>query len=109
MPQADLYFSSDHAIDAAALARIEQVIHDFDDSAGACKGRAHPVALTHHSHILLRLSMLPKAHRDAAYARDLRARLTEALRPCASGSCTLSVQIRFDLTHYTSVMLEPKA
>lgn len=105
MPQADLYHTADQTPDADALATIEKVIHDFDDSAGDCKGRLHPVETYHHSHMLLRLSMLAKPHRDVAYAEELGQHLVEALKPYGSAPVTISVQIRFDLEHYSAVSL----
>lgn len=101
MPQADLHYTADLTPDACAvLSRIEEVIHAFDDHAGTCKGRAQRVEDFHHSHMLLRLSMLPKDHRDATYAAELSERLVDLLAKSARGSFVANVQIRFDLEHY---------
>jgi len=107
MPQADLYFTTDQTVPATeALAAIERIIAAFDSGAGQCKGRAHPVADHHHSHVLLRLSMLPKAHRDDAYAAELGRQLGEVLRPFVKAPCAMAVNIAFDLKNYTVVKVE---
>ena len=59
MPQADLYYSQDLALDAPALLRdFETIINDHDPSYRACIGRAFPVAETHHRHVLLQVALL---------------------------------------------------
>ncbi|MFC7378902.1 hypothetical protein [Brevundimonas sp. GCM10030266] len=104
MPQADLYYSADQTLaPVETLQAIQTVIGDFDTASGVCKGRAHRVADFLHSHVFLSLSMLPKPHRDEAFARELGARLAEALKGVAGADCTINVQIRFDLIHYTTV------
>lgn len=106
MPQADLHYTADQSLNAPALlAEIERIIHANDDTSGYCKGRGHRIEAFHHSHLLLRLSMLPKPHRDADYARDLGAKLATALQTQATAPCAVNVQIRFDLEHYTAAPL----
>ncbi|CTQ55810.1 hypothetical protein LP7551_04357 [Roseibium album] len=107
MPQADLYFTSDQTLDAAGLlSNIEETIRKFDDTSGLCKGRAHRAMDYHHSHILLRLSMLPKDHRDDAFANELGQKLAGLLQSAAKVPCAINVQVRFDLVHYTAVRVE---
>lgn len=107
MPQADLFYSSDQSLDAAdLLSTIEAEIARFDESSGLCKGRAYKVADYHHSHILLRLSMLPKSHRDDAFAKELSEKLVAVLQRSATAPCSVNVQVRFDLVHYTGVLFE---
>lgn len=48
--------------------------------------------------------MLPKDHRDAAFAEELGKRLAEFLQPLAKADCAINMHIRFDLTHYTSLI-----
>lgn len=105
MPQADLFLTADQADVPAAevLAEIERIIRAFDDSAGECKGRAHRVAESHHAHLLLRLALLAKPHRDAAYTEELGQRLAKALAAHATSPCAVNVQITFDLDHYTAL------
>lgn len=104
MPHADLYFSADQTLPAKELLeQIEKTIHDFDPTSGACKGRAHPIAEFNHSHIYLRLAMLPKEHRDSAFAKELGQRLSQVLAPQAKAPCGVNVNIVFELVNYTSV------
>ncbi|MCI5039931.1 MAG: hypothetical protein MRY81_09625 [Donghicola eburneus] len=104
MPHADLYYSADQTLPAKeVLQKIEDAIHDHDPSSGACKGRAHRIAEFNHSHIYLRLAMLPKEHRDAVFAQELAKKLSDALTSYAQSPCGINVNIRFELEHYTSV------
>ena len=85
MPQADLSYSADLNLDAAEiLAKIEAVILDHDSGAGACKGRASRSDVFHHTHLLLRVAILRKPHRDetfrSALVHDL-AKLVDAYLP----------------------------
>jgi len=106
MPQADLSYSATLDLDAAAmLAAIEAVIRQHDDSAGQCKGRAHPLAQTHHTHALLRVRMLRKPHRDDAFMQGLLAALQTALREVVPAPCILGIELGFLEPHYTSVTL----
>lgn len=102
MPQADLYFTKTQSLSTDVLAEVERIIAAHDSGAGLCKGRLHPVD-THHDHVLLRLSMLPKPHRDDAYAADLGKKLAEAIRQHVTAPSALAVSISFDLKHYTTV------
>ena len=104
MPHADLFYTSDQPVKAAPLlAEIEALLLGYDSGAGQCKGRGHRVEEFHHSHMHLRLSMLPKAHRNADWARELGERLAQTLRPHARAETTVTVNITFDLLHYTAL------
>lgn len=107
MPQADLSYSSQIALDpAAVLATIEAVISAQDSGAGACKGRAHPLETTHHTHVLLRLRMLDKPHRDDAFMQTLLVALQTALRPLVPAPCILGIELGFLQRHYASLTLD---
>ncbi|MDH2325301.1 hypothetical protein QCN27_00315 [Cereibacter sp. SYSU M97828] len=105
MPQADLFFTKDRHVPQSVLAEIEATIAAHDTAAGVCKGRLHPVD-GHHSHVFLRLSLLPKPHRDDAYAAELGKKLAEVIRPHVAAPSALAVNISFDLVHYTAVKVE---
>lgn len=106
MPQADLSYSSNIKFDVpAVLAKIEEVIGAHDASSGACKGRAHALDITHHDHVLLRLRMLEKPHRDDAFMSALLAALQEAMRTMISAPCIVGVEIGFLERHYASQTL----
>lgn len=103
MPQADLSYSTHLKFDApAVLAKIEAVIAAHDPSSGACKGRAHALAITHHDHVLLRLRMLEKTHRDETFMQELLTALQEALREMIPVPCIIGVEIGFLERHYAS-------
>ncbi|WP_298858419.1 hypothetical protein [uncultured Sulfitobacter sp.] len=103
MPQADLSYSTTVKFDVpAVLAKIEEVIGTHDTSSGACKGRAHALDITHHDHVLLRLRMLDKPHRDVAFMQGLLTALQEALREMISAPCIIGVEIGFLERHYAS-------
>lgn len=106
MPQADLSFSSEISFDASAvLVKIEEVIAAHDATSGACKGRAHALDVTHHTHVLLRLRMLKKPHRDDAFMQTLLATLQTALRPMIPAPCILGIELGFLEHHYASLTL----
>ncbi|MEH6645153.1 hypothetical protein [Sulfitobacter sp.] len=107
MPQADLSFSAHIALDPTViLAKIEGVIGAYDSNAGDCKGRAFALEKTHHAHILLRLRMLRKPHRDDAFMQGLLAALQTELRSHIPPPCILGVELGFLETHYSSLTLE---
>ena len=107
MPQADLSYSAQIALDPAIiLAKIEEVISAYDGNAGDCKGRAFAVENTHHSHILLRLRMLRKPHRDDTFMQGLLAALQTELRSHIPSPCILGIELGFLETHYSSLTLE---
>lgn len=96
MPHAELKFSSDIALDAPSiLRRIEAVVLQHDPGAGACKGRAYPAALFHHTHVIVEISMLPKDHRDPAFVDALMADLSVAIRAMIPVPCYFSLNIVF--------------
>ncbi|MBU2992759.1 hypothetical protein Q4555_03865 [Octadecabacter sp. 1_MG-2023] len=96
MPQADLKYSVDMKIDAAALlAAIETEISDFDSGAGDCKGRAYPAAEFNHTHVFLTVRVLDKPHRDAAFMQALLEKLTSVVDQHIEQSCSRSVELAF--------------
>ncbi len=106
MPQADLSYSAQLPIDPAALlSKIEDVIAAHDTTSGDCKGRAHALETTHHAHILLRLRMLNKPHRDDAFMQTLLSTLQTELRALIPAPCILGVELGFLEPHYASLTL----
>ncbi len=102
MPQADMYYSAELALDARAiLAQVEAVIAAHDDTSGACKGRAHRITDSHHTHVLLRLKMLNKPHRDDAFMQALLEKLQAALAPQIPPAI-LGIELEFLSRHYAS-------
>lgn len=110
MPQADLYVTADHTGELLpVLSAIEAVIRKADANAGDCKARVHHVQTYLHSHILLRLSMLPKAHRDTAFAERLGRDLIAILEPAGRPGSAINVLVTFDLVHYTALKITSRA
>ncbi|KIN74018.1 hypothetical protein [Sulfitobacter guttiformis] len=106
MPQADLSYSAKIALDPAKILRtVEEVVSAHDAKAGACKGRAHPLEITHHDHVLLRLRMLNKPHRDDAFMTALVAALQTALRDMVPAPSILGIEIGFLEQHYASLTI----
>lgn len=106
MPQAELTYSAHLKLDAAALlASAETTIHKADASAGLCKGRALPIAVTHHDHVLLRIRVLEKPHRDAAFMHALLEDLHTTLQPLISSPCELSIELGFQSPYGSSATL----
>ncbi|MCX7566707.1 hypothetical protein OS189_10175 [Sulfitobacter sp. F26169L] len=103
MPQADLSYSSEIQLDPRTiLATIESVIASHDDTAGACKGRAHPLAQTHHKHVLLRVRLLDKPHRDEAFMQRLTDALGNAITPLIPPPAVLGIELGFLERNYAS-------
>jgi len=103
MPQANLSYSAHIKLDAPAiLARAEAVIKAADAGAGSCKGRAYPLAQTHHDHVFLHIRVLDKPHRDAAFMKALLADLHGALDPLIAGPCTFSIELGFQSPYGSS-------
>lgn len=108
MPHAELKYSSDLTLNAPALLRgIEQVIQRHDAGSGECKGRAYPTDIYHHSHCLLHVSMLTKAHRDNTFTQalleDLKAEMKKHLRQ----KCFLSLGIAYSDDNYITTDHQP--
>ena len=107
MPQADLSYSATIKLDpTTVLAAIETVVSAHDSSAGACKGRAYTLAHTHHDHVLLRLRLLDKPHRDKMFMQALNKALQTALRPLMPTPCILGIELGFLEPNYTSLTLD---
>lgn len=103
MPHAEIKFSADIKLDAAAiLARIEQVIQHHDAGSGECKGRAYPAAVFHHSHVLVDISMLPKDHRDQAFVDALMFDLEQAITAMIPVPCFFSLNVGFSGVGYVT-------
>ncbi len=103
MPHAELKYSSDLDIDAKSiLAEIEAVILDHDSGAGACKGRAYPVAQFHHSHIAITVALLTKPHRDEAFSRALLADLESRIKARLGQPCEFSLGLSYSTPFYVT-------
>lgn len=109
LPHAELKYSSDLELDVQSLLRsVEQVILRHDSGSGACKGRAYPADIHHHSHCWLNVSMLTKPHRDSTFTkallRDLEAEMGRHLRQ----KCFLSLGIQYSDENYATTEYVPQ-
>lgn len=108
MPHADLKYSADIALDAPAiLARIEAVIQSHDPGSGECKGRAYRAEQFHHSHVLVDISMLARAHRGQDFMHALSADLEQAIKAMIPVRCFLSLNIAFSGANYITGLHSP--
>ncbi|MEO0391492.1 MAG: hypothetical protein AAF218_11215 [Pseudomonadota bacterium] len=106
MPHAELKYSAGLDLDAAQILRaVEDVLQARDPGSGDCKGRAYPAPQWHHHNVLLDISMLPKAHRDADWLAALRADLVGRIAPMVPRPCWLSIELRFSGAHYYTEQL----
>lgn len=108
MPHAELKYSDDLKLDAQAiLAQIEAVIQQHDAGSGECKGRAYPASTYHHSHVLVDISMLPKAHRDQTFVSLLMKDLEQTIKAMISSPCFFSLNMGFSGAAYVTGMHQP--
>lgn len=108
MPHAEIKHSSDLHIDARALLKtIEATIAARDPGAGACKGRAYPTDVFHHTHILIHVSMLPKAHRDNDWTTAMLAELEQAVKAHIMEPCAFSLMVEFSPQSYVTHAYTP--
>ena len=108
MPHADIKCSADLSFDTkATLQRIEAIINDLDPSAGACKGRAYPAEIFHHTHILVEVSLLPKPHRDQAFMQSLSQALEADIKSQLTQACKFSLALNFSDENYVTNEFTP--
>lgn len=107
MPHAEMFYTADLKIDAAAMLReIEAIILKHDAGAGATKGRAYPAAEFNHTHMKVTVSLLPKPHRTAAFIAALQSDLVQAISGELPRPCWLSVDLLISGTGYHTEYLE---
>jgi hypothetical protein len=108
MPHADLKYSSDLNFDAAEMLRsIEATIQAHDAGSGECKGRAYPSDVFHHSHLIVEVSLLPKAHRDQAFLDALGRDLEHCIKGFLSQPCMFSLALNFGGAAYITNAFAP--
>ena len=103
MPPAELCYSSDLTLDPkAVLERMEEVMQAHDPDSGACKGRAYPAEIFHHTHFLARVSLLAKPHRDTAFILALSHDLEAAIKALIPEPCAFKLDISFSSQIYVA-------
>jgi hypothetical protein len=103
MPHAELKCSSDFRVNAVAISTdIEQTILRHDARSGDCKGRAYPTDQYHHSHLILKISMLPKPHRDETFTAALMQDLEQLVKARIPQSCGFSFALEYNRAAYVT-------
>lgn len=103
MPHAELKYSCDLEIDAdAILAEIESIILEHDSGAGACKGRAYPAQLFHHTHLMVSIALLTKPHRDETFSLALLADLESRIKQRLHQPCEFSLSLSYSTPFYVT-------
>ncbi|WP_293577639.1 hypothetical protein [Phaeobacter sp.] len=101
MPHAEIKYTDGLSIDPQALlAQIESRILAHDDGAGACKGRAIKIEDFHHRHIDIKVALLVKPHRDAAFSQALLADLRASLLPLIPKPSFFSLEVTYSGPFY---------
>ncbi len=103
MPQVELKFSNDITLDVRKIFKsIEQEINKLDDSAGACKSRAYPIAHFLHTHVLMSVSVLQKPHRDELFMNTCLKQLEAILEATVPNGCYYAVDLFFSGNYYST-------
>lgn len=103
MPHAELKYSDDLAIDTdSVFEAIENTILAHDSGSGDCKCRAYPTDQYRHTHVLVTVSMLTKAHRDAAFTENLMQDLESAVKKHLDQDCFFSLSLDYSSDYYVT-------
>ena len=103
MPHCEIHRSSNLTIDAPMLLQlVEDIINQHDPKAGECKGRVYTADEYLHTHMLVRLSLLTKAHRDEAFTQALMADVENQLKQQLKQSCHFSLLLEYSPTYYVT-------
>lgn len=103
MPQVECHYSNDLQLDCKSLfCNIEKTINAADSSAGICKSRAYPIKDYLHTHILIRVLVMQKPHRDSAFMQQLQQNLVDAVTPLLPDNCAWSLSLEFSSQYYTT-------
>ncbi|SDX37223.1 hypothetical protein [Litoreibacter albidus] len=110
MPHAEIKYSADMSLDTQAMmGLIETTVANHDSGAGAVKSRAYRVEDFQSTHVLITLTLLPKAHRDAAFMNALLADLTAGLKALVDQPCAFSLELAFNGPYYHTDYLQGAA
>ncbi|WP_298261500.1 hypothetical protein [uncultured Litoreibacter sp.] len=106
MPHAEIKYSADLTLDTQAMmALIETTIANHDSGAGAVKSRAFQVGDYKHSHVIINITLLPKAHRDADFMNALMGDLSAGLKGVVDQPCAFSLELSFNGPYYHTAYL----
>ena len=103
MPHCEIHHSSNLDMDASMLLQlVEDIINQHDPKAGACKGRVYSIDEYLHTHIIVRLSLLTRAHRDEAFTKALMVDVENQLKQHLKQSCHFSLLLEYSPTNYVT-------
>ena len=103
MPQVSLFYSNNISIETKPLFKaIEATISQLDSGAGACKSRAYPCQEYQHSHILLKVLFMKKAHRNKAFMESCLTKIEDCVMKYIPENCYYSIAVDFLSEHYIS-------
>ena len=81
MPHIEIKYSNNLALPIETLfSDLEKAINVIDSSAGACKSCAYPAAGFLHTHVLVKVCLLQKPHRDEAFTQKIVLALSECIQ-----------------------------
>lgn len=110
MPHAEIKYTSDLTLDTQAMmGLIETTIGNHDSGAGAVKSRAFRLDDFRHSHVIINITVLPKAHRDAAFMNALLDDLSAGLKGLIDQACAFSLELSFNGAYYATDDLQGPA
>ena len=110
MPHAEIKYSADMTLDTQAMmALIEATIANHDSGAGAVKSRAFQISDFLHTHVIINITMLPKAHRDADFMTALLGDLSAGLKAIVDQPCAFSLELDFNGPNYHTDNLQGAA
>jgi len=103
MPHAELKYSGDLEIDSDDIFKvIENTIQAHDSGSGDCKCRAYPTDQFHHTHLLVTVSLLTKAHRDEAFTKRLMQDLETEVKKRLPQRCFFSLSLEYSSNYYVT-------
>ena len=110
MPHAEIKYSADMTLDTQSMmALIETTIANHDSGAGAVKGRAYKVTDFQHTHVIVTVTLLPKAHRTEEFMTPLLADLSAGLKAIVDQPCGFSLELMFNGPYYVTDTLHGAA
>ncbi|MEP3347866.1 MAG: hypothetical protein ABJN34_02540 [Litoreibacter sp.] len=103
MPHAEIKYSADMNLDTQAMmGLIETTISNHDSGAGAVKSRAYRIEDYRHTHVIINITVLPKAHRDAEFMNALLNDLSSGLKAMIDQACAFSLELHFNGAYYAT-------
>lgn len=104
MPHVELSYSDNLTLNTSALFDvIESTINQHDATAGACKSRAYPAVQYKHTHLLVTIDLLTKAHRDEAFTQRLLNDLNSAIKKYLPRGCCFSLALNYRGSYYLTM------